>query len=68
MLDWLRTQDSPRPWLDTGAGTRACAFYERRGWVATATLASGEIRYQRPDWPPTGSPMPEPDPGSAAMT
>lgn len=51
MLDWLRQQQSPCPWLDTGAGTRACAFYERHGWVASATLASGEIRYRRPDWP-----------------
>lgn len=54
MLAWLRRQGSPPPWLDTGAGTAACAFYERHGWVATAVLDSGEVRYRRPDWPAAG--------------
>jgi GNAT superfamily N-acetyltransferase len=51
MLAWLRAVAAPCPWLDTGAATRARAFYAREGWVAEAILSSGEIRYRRPDWP-----------------
>lgn len=51
MMDWLRELNAPPPWLDTGAGTGACAFYERHGWIADTALASGEIRYRRREWP-----------------
>jgi GNAT superfamily N-acetyltransferase len=62
MLDWLRQQRSPPPWLDTGAGTGACAFYERHGWIADPTPASGEVRYRRPQWPEPGRAGPAPWP------
>lgn len=58
MLDWLRARGAPRPWLTTGAGTRACAFYRRHGWLAVSTLANGEIRYERPQWPGPGKSPP----------
>lgn len=35
-LAWLREQGVAQAFLDTGAGTRAEAFYRRQGWRETA--------------------------------
>jgi GNAT superfamily N-acetyltransferase len=32
-LAWLKSLGHERAWLSTGRGTRAQAFYERRGWT-----------------------------------
>jgi GNAT superfamily N-acetyltransferase len=32
-LTWLKSLGHERAWLSTGRGTRAQAFYERRGWI-----------------------------------
>ena len=52
-VGWLWENGTPRAWLHTGPKTRAAAFYERRGWVANGTVASGDVVYEcrRPvDW------------------
>jgi len=51
MVDWLRAQHAPTLWLTTGADTRACRFYERRGWQRVGLSASGEVRYELPGAP-----------------
>ena len=48
MIDWLRAQHAPTLWLTTGAHTRACGFYERRGWQLVSVSDSGEARYELP--------------------
>ena len=48
MIDWLRAQNAPTLWLTTGAHTRACGFYERRGWQLVSVSDSGEARYELP--------------------
>ncbi len=48
MIDWLRAQSPPTLWLTTGSQTRACGFYERRGWQRVAVTDSGEARYELP--------------------
>ena len=45
-LDWLWANGADLVWLTTGPGTRAARFYERRGWVATGTTATGDVRYE----------------------
>jgi len=45
-LDWLSANGAHLVWLTTGPGTRAARFYERRGWVATGTTATGDVRYE----------------------
>ena len=45
-VDWLWDSGTQRIWLTTRHGTKAANFYQRRGWVATATDASGNIRYE----------------------
>jgi GNAT superfamily N-acetyltransferase len=45
-LQWLWDNGSERLWLTTSAGTKAAAFYERRGWVATDVDAYGDVRYE----------------------
>ncbi len=51
MLDWLRTQPIQRLWLTTDAHSRACGFYERRGWQRLSTTDSGEVRFERDNLP-----------------
>ena len=46
MLDWLRTQPIDRLWLTTDAQSRACGFYERRGWQCAGVTDTGEVRYE----------------------
>lgn len=48
MIDWLRTQNAPTLCLTTGSQTRACGFYERRGWQLASVSDSGEARYELP--------------------
>ena len=52
MIDWLRTHNAPKLWLTTGSQTRACGFYERRGWQRVAVTGSGETRYELPSEAP----------------
>lgn len=51
MLDWLRTQPIQRLWLTTDVHSRACGFYERRGWQRLGTTDSGEVRFERDNLP-----------------
>lgn len=44
---WLWENGAERAWLTTGPETKAAAFYERRGWVATGAGPHGDIRYER---------------------
>ena len=55
MLEWLRLQNAPTLWLTTGAQTRACGFYERRGWQLVSVSDSGEARYELPNVGPVDS-------------
>ena len=48
MIDWLRAQNAPKLWLTTGSQTRACGFYERRGWQRVSVSDSEEVRYELP--------------------
>jgi GNAT superfamily N-acetyltransferase len=48
MVEWLRAQNAPTLWLTTGATTKACGFYEGRGWRRVSVLESGEARYELP--------------------
>ena len=43
---WLRSHGVDRPWLKTGADTRAVAFYERRGWRNCGADENGEVRFE----------------------
>jgi GNAT superfamily N-acetyltransferase len=45
-LDWLWRNGADRVWLTTGPDTAAAGFYERRGWIATGDVATGDIRYE----------------------
>lgn len=45
-LDWLWDNGADLVWLTTGPGTKAARFYERRGWVATGTDPTGDVRYE----------------------
>jgi GNAT superfamily N-acetyltransferase len=47
MLDWLGTQPVDRLWLTTDALSRACGFYERRGWQRVGVADTGEVRFER---------------------
>jgi GNAT superfamily N-acetyltransferase len=48
MVGWLRKQHLPLLWLTTGQATKACAFYERRGWKRVSILDDGQARYELP--------------------
>jgi GNAT superfamily N-acetyltransferase len=51
---WLWENGAERAWLTTGPETKAAAFYERRGWVATGAGPHGDVRYERgrpANWP-----------------
>jgi GNAT superfamily N-acetyltransferase len=45
-LGWLWQNGAETVWLTTGPGTRAAAFYERRGWVCTGKEPGGDLRYE----------------------
>ena len=45
-VDWLWANGADLVWLTTGPDTRAAGFYERRGWVATGTTETGDVRYE----------------------
>ena len=45
-LQWLWDNGADRVWLTTSAGTKAAAFYERRGWTATGIAEHGDVRYE----------------------
>ncbi len=47
MLAWLRTQPIDRLWLTTDAQSRACGFYEQRGWRRVGITDTGEVRFER---------------------
>ena len=51
MLAWLRTQPVQRLWLTTDVDSRACGFYERRGWQRVGISESGEVRFERENLP-----------------
>jgi GNAT superfamily N-acetyltransferase len=46
MVQWLVDQRAPTLWLTTGQATKACSFYEKRGWKRVSTLSNGEARYE----------------------
>lgn len=46
MVQWLRDQRAPTLWLTTGQATKACSFYEKRGWKRVGILGNGEARYE----------------------
>jgi GNAT superfamily N-acetyltransferase len=46
MVGWLREQRVPLLWLTTGDATKACAFYEKRGWKRVGVLSDGQARYE----------------------
>ena len=43
---WLWDCGSRDIWLTTRKGTRAAAFYARRGWTATGIDPEGNVRYE----------------------
>lgn len=45
-LDWLWDNGAGTVWLTTGPGTRAAAFYARRGWGCTGEEPGGDLRYE----------------------
>lgn len=45
-LRWLRENGARDLWLTTSAGTKAAAFYERRGWTATGADEYDDLRYE----------------------
>ena len=45
-IAWLREEGARDLWLTTSAGTKAAAFYERRGWVLTGDAEYGDVRYE----------------------
>ena len=45
-LQWLWDNGAEHLWLTTSAGTKAAAFYERRGWIATGIAEHGDVRYE----------------------
>lgn len=49
-LAWWADQPTPRLWLNTGADTRALAFYLHRGWQLAA-IDGDELRLERPNRP-----------------
>jgi GNAT superfamily N-acetyltransferase len=47
MVTWLWAQGSSRLWLTTERDTRAERFYRKAGWTCTATIDSGELRFEQ---------------------
>jgi len=47
MVDWLFDQGLATLWLTTACGTRAEAFYRRRGWQQEGQHPQGEVRLVR---------------------
>ena len=47
MTDWLWSLGDAPLWLSTDPGTRAEKFYEKAGWVKTALLDNGEVRFEQ---------------------
>ena len=45
-LAWQWEQGAERVWLSTGPGTRAQAFYERRGWLPAGAGPRSDIRFE----------------------
>jgi len=45
-IDWLRENGAQHLWLTTSAGTKAAAFYERRGWRVAGDGEYGDVRYE----------------------
>jgi GNAT superfamily N-acetyltransferase len=48
MVSWLREQHVPLLWLTTGQQTKACRFYETRGWKRVGISTDGQARYELP--------------------
>jgi len=46
MVEWLWTHGLHTLWLNTGADTRACGFYERRGWRRIGPHGDGQVRFE----------------------
>jgi GNAT superfamily N-acetyltransferase len=46
MSTWLWERGLQTLWLNTGAGTRAEAFYRRLGWQCTGSTPNGELRFE----------------------
>jgi len=57
-LAWLWASGCQRAWLTTGPNTKAARFYERRGWTAVGSDATGDTRYEC-DCPTTASSSPK---------
>ena len=47
MLRSASAKGLPRLWLTTAPGTRAEQFYSRLGWMRSAVMDTGEIRFER---------------------
>lgn len=45
-IAWLRENGAHDLSLTTSAGTKAAAFYERRGWVLAGDAEYGDVRYE----------------------
>jgi GNAT superfamily N-acetyltransferase len=45
-IAWLRENGAHDLWLTTSAGTKAAAFYERRGWRVAGDGEHGDVRYE----------------------
>ena len=45
-VQWLWDNGALNAWLTTSTGTKAAAFYERRGWTATGIAEYGDVRYE----------------------
>lgn len=48
MITWLRSIGVTEAALGTGAGTRAEAFYLRRGWVPSGEVVQGDLEMRLP--------------------
>ncbi len=47
MLHWYFAQNKNRVWLSTAPGTRAEAFYRRKGWIEMGTHGNGEVKFEK---------------------
>jgi GNAT superfamily N-acetyltransferase len=47
MLAWLSAQPVETLWLTTDPNSRACVFYQHKGWSRMGITESGEMRLER---------------------
>jgi GNAT superfamily N-acetyltransferase len=48
MLQWYFAQTQSTVWLSTAPGTRAEAFYRKKGWIQTGVYGKGETKFEMP--------------------